>query len=161
MASSAVLQWCGVSAPTGFSRPIVISPHVSYALPRGASCVALYSTEENLLAKKGCEVSYGVTNCSLSTPPRHVRSSANLRQCNTTPRELGWYRLRRLISQSAPIPGRNTFQPPFVITQLGLRHGIRSRDRLTCRAEANEAHIARAVTPRNPIGTLLESKRIS
>ena len=44
-------------------------------------------------------------------------------------------------------------------TLLGLC-ADHSRDRLTFRTSPNEAHIARAVTPRNPTGTLLDSDRI-
>ena len=42
---------------------------------------------------------------------------------------------------------------------LGL-HADRSGDRLPCRPGPNEVHIARAVTPRNPTRTLLDSNRI-
>ena len=44
-------------------------------------------------------------------------------------------------------------------TLLGLC-ADHSRDRLTFRTSPNEAHIARAVTPRNPTRTLLNSDRI-
>ena len=61
--SPAVLQWCGVSAATGFSLPIVISPHVSYASPRGASCVARVLYRGKSTRKGGvCEVRRGRSN---------------------------------------------------------------------------------------------------